>query len=484
MVVMGIQGQLGTTLMTISDLAAIDAEVKVAEADVLRIAIDQTASVTLEAIPGVAFSGRVVEIGASALPIAGTGAAAREFRVKVRLDNPDQRLRPGLTCDAEVLTAERQKVLVVPLQSVVVRPGTDGTERTGVFVADKAHGPVPACHDRPHRRPRHRSVGRRRGHPRRHGPVPGPARPARTARRCARGPPHDEARRRTPGQHRVPARLPRFLQPVGGALRRARGRPRRRRREPRHRRLHLRQGAPLRRAHVRVRSPAAAGLPPRPSGVRGVPVGRLGRGAGPRGRRDARGARPLGRGVGAALLLRGLQRPADAGHDRRQALQALRRLAAGAHAVRVHDGRGEPGAVRQDAVGHLRRLRAREAHRRLGREPVGVGHPPGAVHPRGAAGRGRARRRRPAGDAARPPGRSAPRAQARHGRRGRARGAPPSLRERPGRRGVPRGAHDGRRGAAGTRARVDLRARGRRGRAGAWRHRRARPHCTPRRRRR
>jgi len=136
MVVMGIQGQLGTTLMTISDLSAIDAEVKVAEADVLRIALDQTASVTLEAIPGVTFAGRVVEIGASALPIAGTGAAAREFRVKVRLDNPDQRLRPGLTCDAEVLTAERRNILVVPLQSVVVRTGSDGTERTGVFVAN------------------------------------------------------------------------------------------------------------------------------------------------------------------------------------------------------------------------------------------------------------------------------------------------------------------------------------------------------------
>ena len=44
MVVMGIQGQLGTTLMTISDLSAIDAEVKVAEADVLRNALGQTAS--------------------------------------------------------------------------------------------------------------------------------------------------------------------------------------------------------------------------------------------------------------------------------------------------------------------------------------------------------------------------------------------------------------------------------------------------------
>jgi HlyD family secretion protein len=136
MVVMGIQGQLGTTLMTISDLAAIDAEVKVAEADVLRIQLDQRATVTLEAIPGVSFTGRVVEIGASALPVTGTGAAAREFRVKVRLDNPDQRLRPGLTCDAEILTAERQNVLVVPLQAVVVRTDADGRERTGVFVAD------------------------------------------------------------------------------------------------------------------------------------------------------------------------------------------------------------------------------------------------------------------------------------------------------------------------------------------------------------
>ena len=135
MVVMGIQGQLGTTLMTISDLAAIDAEVKVAEADVLRIQLDQTATVTLEAIPGVSLTGRVVEIGASALPIAGSGAAAREFRVKVRLDDPDVRLRPGLTCDAEVLTAERQNVLVVPLQAVVVRTDMDGRERTGVFVA-------------------------------------------------------------------------------------------------------------------------------------------------------------------------------------------------------------------------------------------------------------------------------------------------------------------------------------------------------------
>jgi hypothetical protein len=136
MVVMGIQNQPGTTLMTISDLSSIDAEVKVAEADVLRVQVNQTARVTMEAIPGVSFTGRVVEIGASALPVAGTGAAAREFKVKVRLDSPGAQLRPGLTCDAEILTAERQGVLAVPLQSVVIRPGKDGQDQTGVFVPE------------------------------------------------------------------------------------------------------------------------------------------------------------------------------------------------------------------------------------------------------------------------------------------------------------------------------------------------------------
>jgi HlyD family secretion protein len=136
MVVMGIQNQPGTTLMTISDLSSIDAEVKVAEADVLRVQINQTARVTMEAMPGVSFTGRVVEIGASALPVVGPGAAAREFKVKVRLDSPGRQLRPGLTCDAEILTAERQGVLAVPLQSVVIRPGKDGRDQTGVFVPE------------------------------------------------------------------------------------------------------------------------------------------------------------------------------------------------------------------------------------------------------------------------------------------------------------------------------------------------------------
>jgi HlyD family secretion protein len=136
MVVIGVQNQPGTILMTISDLSSINAEVKVAEADVLRLAIGNVANATLEALPGRPFNGHVVEIGASALPQAGTQAAAREFKVKVRLEGNLEALRPGLTCDAEILVAERTNVLTVPLQAVVQRPGPDGTQQVGVFVVE------------------------------------------------------------------------------------------------------------------------------------------------------------------------------------------------------------------------------------------------------------------------------------------------------------------------------------------------------------
>lgn len=131
MVVVGVQNQPGTILMTVSDLAAIDAEVKVAEADVMRLSAGMPARVTLEAVPGRRIDGRVVEIGASALSQLGTTAAAREFRVTVRLEADATSLRPGLTCDAEIEVARRRGVLAVPLQAVVERGG-----RTGVFERD------------------------------------------------------------------------------------------------------------------------------------------------------------------------------------------------------------------------------------------------------------------------------------------------------------------------------------------------------------
>lgn len=135
MVVIGIQNMPGTTIMTISDLAVINVEVKVAEAEILNVKVGQAATVTLEALPGREIAGEVVEVGASALPLVGAGAAAREFKVKVRVMDPQEGLRPGLTGDAEILVGEATDALAVPLQAVVLR-GEAGRERPGVFVGE------------------------------------------------------------------------------------------------------------------------------------------------------------------------------------------------------------------------------------------------------------------------------------------------------------------------------------------------------------
>ena len=134
MVVMGVQNQPGTILMTISDLAAMNAEIKVSEADVLRVALGDMATITLDALPGETFRGRITDIGASALPQIGVQAAAREFKTVVRLESPGP-LRPGLTCDVEILVDERRDVLTVPLQALVERD-TPAGRRTGVLVIE------------------------------------------------------------------------------------------------------------------------------------------------------------------------------------------------------------------------------------------------------------------------------------------------------------------------------------------------------------
>jgi HlyD family secretion protein len=85
-------------------------------------------------MPGQTFEAVVTEVGASALPQT-AAAAAREFRVVLRVTDPDPRLRPGLTCDVEIVTDERRNVIAVPLQAVVVRDTGDGAEQRGVFVA-------------------------------------------------------------------------------------------------------------------------------------------------------------------------------------------------------------------------------------------------------------------------------------------------------------------------------------------------------------
>jgi len=129
-VVPGIQSSAGSTMMTIADMSLITAEVKVDETDIVNVKLDQTADITIDAIPNKTFKGHVIEIGNTAI-LRSTGVAAsqsaissqeaKDFKVVIALDNPPDEIRPGLSCTAKITTATRKNVLSIPIQALTVR---------------------------------------------------------------------------------------------------------------------------------------------------------------------------------------------------------------------------------------------------------------------------------------------------------------------------------------------------------------------------
>ena len=126
-VVVGIQNAEGSTLMTLADMSIITAEVKVDETDIVNIQIGQTADVSVDALPGRTFKGHVTLVGDQAI-LRSTGVAtsqsttgteeAKDFKVVVTLDTPDDALRPGLSTTAKITTAHTNNVLTIPIQAL------------------------------------------------------------------------------------------------------------------------------------------------------------------------------------------------------------------------------------------------------------------------------------------------------------------------------------------------------------------------------
>jgi HlyD family secretion protein len=119
----GTMNNPGTVLMTISDLSQMEAEVLVDETDVVNVHVGQDAKINIDAFPDTSFKGRVTEVGHSA--VVSQGSYGREesadFEVKVSLLEPVENIRPGLSASADIVTAVRDSVPSVPIQSLTIR---------------------------------------------------------------------------------------------------------------------------------------------------------------------------------------------------------------------------------------------------------------------------------------------------------------------------------------------------------------------------
>lgn len=121
-VVVGTMNNAGTVLLTIADLSVIETEVEVDETDIPFIELGQPAKIKIDAFPDKEFTGRVTEVGNSAIQTAGAAAQrATNFKVIVTLEGEVPNVRPGFTCTTTITTATRQKATAVPIQATTVR---------------------------------------------------------------------------------------------------------------------------------------------------------------------------------------------------------------------------------------------------------------------------------------------------------------------------------------------------------------------------
>jgi cobalt-zinc-cadmium efflux system membrane fusion protein len=82
---------------------------QVFERDAVNLRDGSTAHVTMAALPGREFDGRVTQIGRQ------VDAGSRTVPVRVELANPNEVLRPGMSANARLeLTGDSQAILAVP----------------------------------------------------------------------------------------------------------------------------------------------------------------------------------------------------------------------------------------------------------------------------------------------------------------------------------------------------------------------------------
>ncbi len=117
-VLIGTMNNPGTVIMVISDMSEILAEVDVDETEIVSVKKGQRAEIGVDAVGDKhTYEGNVEEIGNTAL----RKGEVNSFAVKLKIEDSDDRLKPGMTARAKIETERKDNVLKVPIQAVVQR---------------------------------------------------------------------------------------------------------------------------------------------------------------------------------------------------------------------------------------------------------------------------------------------------------------------------------------------------------------------------
>jgi membrane fusion protein (multidrug efflux system) len=103
----------GADMVNLESIDPLKVDFRVPEIYLAQVHVGQTLTVTLDALPGRQFDGKVFAVN----PLVDAGGRAIVIRAVVR--NPDTSLRPGMFTRVSLITQEDQNALVIPEQAIV-----------------------------------------------------------------------------------------------------------------------------------------------------------------------------------------------------------------------------------------------------------------------------------------------------------------------------------------------------------------------------
>jgi HlyD family secretion protein len=119
-VVSSVTGQVGgpgssaAGLFTLLNDKQVNLPVQVDETEISKVKLGQPADVTLDALDGQSFRGKVTRVSPQATIVSNIAV----FYVTVTLDNPSLKLRPGMSAEAEIVSQEIQNAVLIPRRAV------------------------------------------------------------------------------------------------------------------------------------------------------------------------------------------------------------------------------------------------------------------------------------------------------------------------------------------------------------------------------
>ncbi len=92
------------------DLTQMEIEASVVEADIAKVKVGQTVHFSVDSYPDVSFLGTVKQVRNEAI----TNSNVVTYSVIIGIDNSELKLKPGMTANVEIITAEKKHALLVP----------------------------------------------------------------------------------------------------------------------------------------------------------------------------------------------------------------------------------------------------------------------------------------------------------------------------------------------------------------------------------